>query len=58
MEYSDDQLFECVIVIDTITSAVSDSEADFIESVIDREQRKFSPKQRAWIEDMIRKYLP
>jgi len=58
MAYSDEQLFESLVEIDAVASAVSRQEADFIEGIIDSEQRKFTPRQRAWIEDMIRKYLP
>lgn len=58
MPYSDEQLYECVVEIDSTASSVTDREAGFIEDIIDREQRKFSPRQRQWIEDMIVKYLP
>ena len=57
MDYSDKELYDIVNELDQMASDVDDKSADFIEDVLERGQRRFSPKQRQWIMDLKERYL-
>lgn len=55
--YSDEELLECIQEIDQLVASTSQWEANFIESVLERGEASFSPRQREVVESMINKYL-
>lgn len=57
MELSDQELLEILYEIDQKSGNVSQWEASFIESNLERDQASFSPKQRDIIYKMMEKYL-